>query len=69
MLAVIGDSGNTGSIALHAQTGFLPAGVLPTVGFKHGRWVDSVLMQRPLGEGDRTPPYSMPPTQASGLRR
>ncbi len=59
MLAVIGDSANAGSIALHARAGFLPAGVLPAVGFKHGRWVDSVLMQRPLGGGDRTPPLDM----------
>lgn len=60
MLAVIGDSGNAGSIALHARAGFAPAGVLRAVGFKHGRWVDSVLMQRPLGEGDGTPPLGDP---------
>ena len=56
MIAVIGDSGNAASIGLHASLGFARAGLLPAVGFKHGRWVDSVVMQRPLGPGDRTPP-------------
>lgn len=52
MVAVIGDTGNTGSIALHAAMGFRVVGTLPSVGFKFGRWVDSVFMQRPLGPGD-----------------
>lgn len=52
MVAVIGDSGNTGSIGLHRALGFRPAGMLRSVGHKHGRWVDLVLMQRPLGDGD-----------------
>ena len=52
MLAVIGDSGNAGSIALHRRMGFKPAGTLICVGFKLGRWVDSVFMQRALGPGD-----------------
>ena len=56
IVAVIGDSGNTGSIGLHARHGFLRAGTLRSVGFKFGRWVDSVLMQRPLGRGDATKP-------------
>ena len=56
IVAVIGDSGNAGSIGLHAALGFRHAGVLPSVGFKHGRWVDSVLMQRPLGPGEGAPP-------------
>ncbi len=56
LLAVIGDSGNEPSIALHAACGFTRVGMLSAVGFKFGRWVDSVLMQRPLGEGDATPP-------------
>ncbi|MGH8238814.1 MAG: GNAT family N-acetyltransferase [Steroidobacteraceae bacterium] len=51
MLAVIGDSGNAGSIALHRRLGFTPAGNLVAVGFKLGRWVDSVFMQRALGAG------------------
>ena len=56
MLAVIGDSGNEGSIALHRRMGFAHVGTFVSVGFKHGRWVDTVLMQRPLGEGDGTLP-------------
>ena len=56
MLAVIGDSGNAGSIALHRRMGFTPAGSLTAVGFKLGRWVDGVLMQRALGEGSSTLP-------------
>lgn len=56
MLAVIGDSGNAGSIALHRNLGFLPAGIQPAVGFKLGRWVDTVQMQRPLGVGAAAPP-------------
>ncbi len=56
MIAVIGGSGNAGSIALHAATGFRHIGVVQSVGFKHGRWLDSVLMQRPLGHGDSTAP-------------
>ena len=56
MIAVIGDSANAGSIGLHASLGFLRVGTLRSTGFKHGRWVDSVLMQRPLGLGDGAPP-------------
>ncbi|HUG78727.1 MAG TPA: GNAT family N-acetyltransferase, partial [Burkholderiales bacterium] len=56
MIAVIGDSANTASIALHARFGFLRVGTLRSVGYKFGRWVDSVQMQRPLGAGDATPP-------------
>jgi L-amino acid N-acyltransferase YncA len=56
MLAVIGDSGNVGSIALHKRFGFEPVGTLRSVGFKFGRWVDTVLMQRALGDGDRATP-------------
>jgi phosphinothricin acetyltransferase len=56
MIAVIGDSANAASIGLHASEGFLRAGTLRSVGFKFGRWVDSVIMQRPLGLGDGTPP-------------
>ncbi len=59
MIAVIGDSGNAGSIALHAACGFRRVGVLEAVGFKHGRWVDSVLMQRALGDGGDAPPGQM----------
>jgi phosphinothricin acetyltransferase len=49
MIAVIGDSGNTASITLHERCGFHRVGTLGAVGFKFGRWVDSVLMQRGLG--------------------
>ena len=56
MVAVIGDSANAPSIALHGRCGFRHAGLLPAIGWKHGRWVDSVLMIRPLGDGAATPP-------------
>jgi phosphinothricin acetyltransferase len=56
MLAVIGDSQQTPSIALHRAAGFRLAGTFVSVGFKFGRWLDSVLMQRALGPGDTTPP-------------
>jgi phosphinothricin acetyltransferase len=56
IIAVIGDSANTGSINLHAKFGFKHVGILPAVGFKFGRWVDSVLMQREAGDGQRSPP-------------
>jgi phosphinothricin acetyltransferase len=56
MIAVIGDSANTPSIALHRKLGFREVGTLSSVGFKFGRWVDSVLMQRALGPGDGTLP-------------
>ncbi|MES2561999.1 MAG: N-acetyltransferase family protein [Pseudomonadota bacterium] len=57
MLAVIGDSANAASIALHRSLGFSMIGTLPAVGFKFGRWVDSVIMQRALGMGDHTLPH------------
>ena len=56
IIAVIGDSANAASIAVHASLGFVRAGNLRSSGYKFGRWVDSVLMQRPLGEGDGTKP-------------
>ena len=56
MVAMIGDSGNLGSIRLHEKLGFERAGVVKSVGFKLGRWVDVVILQRPLGEGDGTLP-------------
>ncbi|WP_407529539.1 GNAT family N-acetyltransferase [Methylobacterium oryzisoli] len=58
MIAVIGDSDNAASIGLHAALGFGHAGVLRAVGWKHGRWLDTVLMQRALGPGDTIPPGS-----------
>ena len=56
MIAVIGDSGNAASIRLHEKFGFRHAGTLRSVGFKFGRWIDTVLMQRPIGESDDTLP-------------
>ncbi len=56
MVAVIGDSAQTPSIKLHASCGFAMVGTLRSIGFKFGRWLDSVLMQRPLGGGDIEPP-------------
>lgn len=55
MIAVIGDSANAGSIGLHAAAGFVMVGTMKNVGFKHGRWLDSVDMQLPLGEAETTP--------------
>jgi len=56
MIAVIGDSGQVGSIGLHRAHGFTFSGTIHSVGYKHGRWLDSVLMQRALGPGDTTTP-------------
>jgi phosphinothricin acetyltransferase len=56
IIAVIGDSANAASIGVHAACGFLRVGTLRSVGFKFGRWVDSVFMQRHLGPGDSTRP-------------
>jgi len=56
MIGVIGDSANTASVGVHAAVGFRLIGTFQAVGFKFGRWLDTVLMQRPLGEGDSTTP-------------
>ena len=56
MLAVVGDSANAGSIGLHRTCGFTHAGTLRSVGWKFGTWLDVVLMEKPLGEGDASPP-------------
>ena len=56
MVAVIGDSKNYGSIALHRAAGFTFSGIIHSVGFKFGRWLDSVIMELPLGTGDKSPP-------------
>ena len=56
MIAVIGDSDNQASIRLHEYAGFMHAGTLRAVGWKHGRWLDSVLMQRTLGLGATAEP-------------
>jgi phosphinothricin acetyltransferase len=56
MLAVIGDSANAASVALHTRLGFTPAGRFENVGRKFDRWLDVVLMQRTLGDGATVPP-------------
>lgn len=56
VMAVIGDSANAGSIGVHMALGFEPVGVVPSCGWKFGRWLDIVMMQRAIGDGDRTPP-------------
>jgi L-amino acid N-acyltransferase YncA len=56
MIAVIGDSAQIGSIAVHERAGFNHIGTLRSVGFKHGKWLDTVLMQRALGKGNTTLP-------------
>ncbi|HTU53104.1 MAG TPA: GNAT family N-acetyltransferase [Acetobacteraceae bacterium] len=56
MVAVVGDSGNVASIRVHERAGFRLVGVLRSVGYKHGRWLDTVLLQRALGAGDTSPP-------------
>lgn len=55
VLAMIGDSANTGSIALHRRLGFEHTGLLKAAGWKFGAWRDVVVMQRTLGAGDTTP--------------
>ncbi|MEI8274835.1 MAG: N-acetyltransferase family protein [Hyphomicrobiales bacterium] len=56
MIAVIGDSAQAASIAVHRACGFKDAGVFAAVGYKFGRWLDTVQMQRTLGEGSTTKP-------------
>ena len=66
MIAVIGDSANAASIGLHAALGFRHVGTLHAVGFKFGRWIDSVLMQRALGcERRRSSPRKRGPRARS----
>lgn len=55
MVAVIGDSANKGSVGVHAATGFAMVGTLKDMGWKHGKWLDTVLMQVALGDGADTP--------------
>jgi phosphinothricin acetyltransferase len=56
MVAVIGDSQNQASLALHRSLGFIQVGLLSNIGYKFGRWLDSVLMQRSLGPGETSLP-------------
>lgn len=57
MVAVVGDADNAASIGVHRAAGFEMVGTLKSIGWKHGRWLDIVLMQRPLGEADTTPRF------------
>src|SRR5690606_5316382 len=56
MVAVISGEGSEASVALHRKLGFSHCGTLQAVGFKHQRWIDTVIMQRELGQGRLTPP-------------
>ena len=56
MIGVIGDTANAASVAVHAACGFRLIGTFQSIGYKHGRWLDTVLMQRALGSGDAAPP-------------
>lgn len=59
MVAIIGDSQHAASIKLHESCGFEMVGTFKSIGFKFGRWLDSVLMQRSLGTGDTTAPEDL----------
>jgi phosphinothricin acetyltransferase len=63
MIAVIGDSENVGSLGVHASLGFQRVGTLRAVGWKFGRWLDAVYMQRAIGEGDATLPGEASPSR------
>ncbi len=60
LIAVIGDSRNLGSVGVHRSAGFTDVGVLKSCGWKFGQWLDVVLMEKPLGHSDRTPPGATP---------
>jgi L-amino acid N-acyltransferase YncA len=61
LIAVIGDSGNAASIGVHRSLGFSHVGVFKSCGWKFGKWLDIVLMEKSLGEGDTTPPEPAAP--------
>ncbi len=56
LIAVIGDSANAGSVGVHRAAGFTPVGTLSNVGWKFNRWLDVVMMEKPLGEAASTAP-------------
>ncbi|MEL6920998.1 MAG: N-acetyltransferase family protein [Pseudomonadota bacterium] len=56
MIAIVGGSDHKASIAMHEKLGFVHVGLLPATGFKHGKWLDSVVLQLALGEGDAADP-------------
>ena len=59
MVAVIGDSRNQASITLHRNAGFTFCGTVHSIGYKFGRWLDTVIMELPLGEGDKSAPQEV----------
>jgi len=65
MIAIIGDSAQYGSIALHRRQGFTFCGTIHSVGYKFGRWLDTVIMELPLERGDTTPPDEPAAAKAS----
>jgi L-amino acid N-acyltransferase YncA len=65
MIAVIGDSANLGSVGVHTRCGFAMIGTHPNVGFKFGRWLDTVMMQLSLGEGGTTLPADDAPSRGN----
>lgn len=60
LIAVIGDSNNLGSVGVHRAVGFAPVGVLKACGWKFDQWLDVVLMEKPLGPGDKLPAGALP---------
>ena len=68
MIAIIGDSAQAASIALHRRQGFTFCGTIHSVGYKFDRWLDSVIMQLPLGEGDTSAPGKIAAAKASAHR-
>jgi phosphinothricin acetyltransferase len=58
LIAVIGDSANAGSVGVHSSAGFTQVGILRSCGWKFDRWLDIVLMEKTLGDGDKSPPVS-----------
>jgi len=60
LIAVIGDSANAGSIGVHRALGFTPVGTIASCGWKFGKWLDIVLMEKPIGGGDTTSPEAGP---------
>jgi len=58
VMAVIGDSANTGSVGLHLALGFAQVGIVESCGWKFGAWRDIVIMQKAIGPGDTQPPHN-----------
>ncbi|CAF3463169.1 unnamed protein product [Rotaria sp. Silwood1] len=56
MIAVIGDSASERSISLHRTAGFTHVGLLKSCGWKFNRWIDVIIMEKSIGDGDTTAP-------------